>query len=220
MPDILVDNDIVLKSCCYGIDEPFLDMLDSAEAKPLVLAVARHVIEGRIKRARSLVDRERARASFRRSIGRLLEVEPSAAELAMAAEFEAVAQEQNLELDGGESQLLAMLIQRKLRLLLTGDKRAIVAIERIAGDTLPGPSIACLEQVMSTLLERIGLAALRERICSEPAVDRALSTCFACRSIVVEAILVEEGLRSYVGHLRKSSSRTLLEEDDLSVLTS
>lgn len=138
----------------------------------------------------------------------------------MAAEFEAVAQEQNLELDGGESQLLAMLIQRKLRLLLTGDKRAIVAIERIAGDTLPGPSIACLEQVMSTLLERIGLAALRERICSEPAVDRALSTCFACRSIVVEAILVEEGLRSYVGHLRKSSSRTLLEEDDLSVLTS
>lgn len=217
MPDVLIDNDVVLKSSCYGIDEPFLDMMDAAEARPLVLAVARYVIEGRIGRDRSLVDRERARASFRRSIGRLLEVEPSAAELAMAAEFEAVAQKQNLELDGGESQLLAMLIQRKLPLLLTGDKRAIVAIECIAGDTLPRPSIACLEQVMTTLLDRIGLTALRERVCSEPAVDRALATCFACRSIVVEANSVEEGLRSYVGHLRKSSSRTLLKEDDLSV---
>jgi hypothetical protein len=216
MPDILVDNDVVLKSCCYGIDEPFLDMLDRAECRPLVLAVARYVIERRIRRSRSLLDPERAHASFRRLIGRLLEVEPSEAELAMAAEFEAVAQQQNLELDGGESQLLAMLIQRKLPLLLTGDKRAIVAIECIAADMLPRPSIACLEQTMMTLLVRIGLAALRERVCSEPAIDRALATCFACHSIVVEVVSVEEGLRSYINHLRRSSSHTLLTEDDLS----
>ncbi len=218
MPDVLVDNDVVLKSCCYGIDEPLLEFLDDVDATPLVLAVAKYVIEGRIRRDRSLVDRERARASFARSFGRLLEVEPTVAELTMAAEFEAAAQALNLELDGGESQLLAMLIERRLPLLLTGDKRAIVAIERIAGDALPEPCIACLEQVMAMLLGRIGLARLRERVCAEPGVDRALTSCFACRSTVVEATSVGDGLRSYVGHLRKSSSRILLEADDLSVL--
>lgn len=218
MPDVLVDNDVVLKSCCYGIDEQLLEFLDDVEATPLVLAVARFVIEGRIRRDRSLVDRERARASFARSIGRLRQVEPTDVELTMAAEFEAAAQTLNLELDGGESQLLAMLIERRLPLLLTGDKRAIVAIERIAGDALPGPSIACLEQVMTMLLRRIGLARLRERVCAEPSVDRALTLCFACRSAVIEATSVEDGLRSYVGHLRKSSSRILIEADDLSVL--
>lgn len=220
MPDVLVDNDVVLKSCCYGIDELLLELLDDVGATPLILAVARFVISGRIKRDRSLVDPERARASFERSIGRFREVEPTEAELAVAAEFEAAAQALNLELDGGESQLLAILIERRLALLLTGDKRAIVAIERIAADMLPGPSIVCMEQVMTTLLGRIGLTRLRERVCAEPAVDQAMTSCFACRSTVVDAPSVEEGLRSYVGHLRKSSSRILLQADDLSVLVS
>lgn len=218
MPDVLVDNDVVLKTCCYGIDEPLLELLDDVEATPLVLAVARYVIEGRIKRDRSLVDRERARKSFARTIDRLREVEPTDAELTLAAGFEAAAQALNLELDGGESQLLAMLIERGLPLLLTGDKRAIVAIERIAGDALPGPSVACLEQVMTMILGRIGLGRLRERVCSETGVDRALTSCFACRSTVVDTAAVVEGLDSYVGHLRKSSSRILLDADDLSVL--
>lgn len=220
MPDVLVDNDVVVKSCCYGIDEPLLELLDDIGTVPLILTVARFVITGRIKRDRSLVDRERACASFERSIGRLREVEPTEAELAIAADFEAAAQALNLELDGGESQLLAILIERRLPLLFTGDKRAIVAIERIAADMLPGPSIVCLEQIMTTLLGRIGLAMLRERVCTEPAVDRAMTSCFACRSTVIDAASVEEGLRSYVGHLRKSSSRVLLKADDLSVLVS
>jgi hypothetical protein len=218
MIDVLVDNDVVLKSCCYGIDEPFLELLADMGAAPLVLAVAKYVIKGRIRRDQSLVDRDRAYKSFERSIGLLQEVEPTEAEVAMAAEFEAAAQALNLELDGGESQLLAILIGRRLPLLLTGDKRAITAIERIAGDTLPGPSIACLEQVVVTLLGRIGLAKLREQVCAEPSVDRALTSCFACRSTVVVATSVEEGLRSYIGHLRKSSSRALFEADDLSAL--
>lgn len=218
MPDVLVDNDVMLKGCCYGIDEPLLELLNDLEAAPLVLAAAKYVIKGRIRRDRSLVDRERAHVSFERSIGRLREIEPTEAELEMAAEFEATAQALNLELDGGESQLLAILIARGLPLLLTGDKRAIVAIERIAGDTLPSPSIACLEQVMTSLLRRIGLARLRERVCAEPRVDRSLTLCFACSSTVVESASVEGGLRSYVGHLRKWSGRILLEADDLSIL--
>lgn len=220
MPNVLVDNDVVLKSCCYGIDEPLLELLDDVGATPLILTVTKFVIAGRIKRDRYLVNRERADASFNRSFVAWLEVEPTETELALAAEFEAAAQALNLELDGGESQLLALLIERRLPLLLTGDKRAIVAIERVAAERLPGPSIVCLEQVMLTLLRRIGLARLRERVCTEPAVDRAMTICFACRSSIIDVASVEEGLLSYVDYLRKSSSRIMLDADDLSVLVS
>ncbi|MBN9023306.1 MAG: hypothetical protein J0H08_14685 [Rhizobiales bacterium] len=220
MTDVLVDNDIVLKSCCYCIDEPLFELLDDVGATPLILTVAKFVIAGRIKRDRSLVNRERAHASFKRSFVRFREVEPTEEELALAAEFEATAQALNLELDGGESQLLALLIKRRISLLLTGDKRAIVAIERVAAEMLLGPSIICLEQVMTTLLGRVGLARLREGVCTEPDVDRAMTICFACRSTVVDQTSVEVGLRSYVDDLRKSSSRILIEADDLSVLIS
>lgn len=217
MADVLIDNDVVLKACCYRIDEALLAILDDAGATPRLLPLARYVVAGRIRRDRSLADPDGARAAFDRAMARLGAVEPTGEELRRAAEFEAQAQAMNLELDGGESQLLAILILRDLPLLLTGDKRAIGAIERVAGGELARPSIACLEQLMATVLRHLGVVALRGLVCAEPGVDRTMTTCFACRSPVVDPDSVAECLRSYVTHLRKAAGRVMIPSDDLSV---
>jgi hypothetical protein len=113
---------------------------------------------------------------------------------------------------------LAILLRRGLRLLLTGDKRAIRAIEQIAAEHFQVASVACLEQLMTEIIGHLGVTTLRERVCTEPTVDRAMTSCFACKSSVVDLDSVAGGLRSYIADLRKAARRVLIKSDDLSSL--
>ncbi|OBP72350.1 hypothetical protein BAE42_16195 [Mesorhizobium loti] len=218
MADPLVDNDVVLKVCCYGLDAALITTLAKYGGTPAMLPLARYVVLGRIKRDRSLQSQETALAALERVLKDLGIVEPDEAEIHLAASFEAAAQARNLELDGGESQLLAILISRGLKLLITGDKRAVRAIEELAADKLTCGSIACLEQLIATILAQLGPVVLRQHICAEPAADRALTACFACRSSVIDLASIEEGLRSYIADLRKVASKVLVGANDLSGL--
>jgi hypothetical protein len=58
-------------------------------------------------------------------------IEPTVEESTLAAEFESLALAAALPLDAGESQLCAVLVSRNLPLLVTGDKRAITALESL-----------------------------------------------------------------------------------------
>ena len=218
MTDALVDNDIILKTCRYGFDAELLDVLQEAKLTVGALPFARYVIRTRLRRGQTAEATDFALSALARTMARLDMVEPDEEEIRIAAAYEAAAQKQNLELDSGESQLLAILVNRGLKLLLTGDKRAIRAIENLACGQLPPNSVGCLEQFIATLVGRLGLETLRQRVCSEPSVDRALTTCFACHAVVVDPGTVKDGLHSYIEDVRKSARRILVRSNDLSSL--
>lgn len=219
MTSALVDNDVVLKACCYGLDDAMIAALGGAGVGvPAMLPLARYVVSGRIKRDKLLIRRDVVLAALDRVRATFGVIEPNDEEIHLAASFEATAQARNLELDGGESLLLAILLRRGLRLLLTGDKRAIRAIEQIAADHFQVASVACLEQLMTEIMRHLGVTTLRKHVCTEPTVDRAMTFCFACESPVVDLESVVGGLQSYIADLRKAARRVLIKSDDLSSL--
>ena len=69
-------------------------------------------------------------------------------------------------------------LERSIPALLTGDKRAIVAVEELLETygwlTSVCGRVKCLEQLVYSLMSQIGLDTTRVSICSEPAADTAL----------------------------------------------
>ncbi|MBS1181947.1 MAG: hypothetical protein H6Q99_1827 [Proteobacteria bacterium] len=215
MPDVLVDNDVVIKSISYGFTDEMLSLLQSHDLSPAILAVSHFMISNKMKRLKSFLLREVALAELSQILGLFNPIEPNEAELALAAEFEDAARTLNLELDSGESQLFAILLQRALRLMLTGDKRAIRAIEAIAGSKFDVPAVACLEQLIISLVGEIGVGNLRSIICSEKAVDKTLAICFRCSMPDFDPQPIMQGLASYASDVRRSAPRAVIASDGL-----
>lgn len=212
---VLVDNDVVLKLCCYGCHGGIAAVI--GEGRVAMLSVGRYALRDRVRRSKSVEDRRRVAAALEEAFGALVLAQPDEEEVALAAEMEEEAARRSLEFDAGESQLLAMLLRRSGPLLLTGDKRAIIAIYGLGVGDADG-RIACLEQIATTLLEVLGAGALRKAVCAEPKADRALTACFACAAAGVAEADIRAGLASYVSHLRSQSGATLLPGDDLAAV--
>lgn len=208
---VLVDNDIVLKSCAYASAAELVGLAVRHKRQLAMLRVAQYTVDRRIRRARGVQDVERLRAQWAALLPFVMSVEPTQAEIEFAAELEEQALRLSVELDGGESQLFAILVFRVSPLLLTGDKRAIAALEAI-DHSLPAERVACLEQLIYTLLDIVGFNDLRTRICREPQIDRSLSISFSCHADqdTVSEPSVREGLESYIGSIRKSAPTILL----------
>jgi len=219
MPDcVLVDNDVVLKACCFNLADEAVTATTVRGIPPAMLGVGKYVVRGRLCRARNIVDRERANAEFERFSQAASFLEPDEAELILAADLEAEASRLNLELDGGESQLLAILVVRGCRLLLTGDKRAITAISVIATE-MAKARIACFEQLISHITRMLGSAAVRLKVCSEPDADRASSLCFSCsRELGPGDAEVLAALASYIGDVDRNAPGILISGTDLGAL--
>lgn len=215
---VVVDNDVVLKVACYSLHDEFIGSTTIGGAPPSLLSVGKYVVEGRIKRTHRLVDRDRALASFEAILAQASMIEPDDTELALAADFEAAARECGLELDTGESQLLAITISRACCLLLTGDKRAIRAIAAVCPAKV-AERIACLEQLIAQIVQTAGLARVQAKVCSEPQTDQALSICFGCSSGGVDDDNVFAGLKSYIENLQEDAAGVLLPGGDLTGLS-
>ncbi|MBS0504227.1 MAG: hypothetical protein JSS55_10585 [Proteobacteria bacterium] len=216
MPErVLLDNDVVLKVACYALADETVAATTIDDIPPAMLGVGRFVVRGRLARAPNIADRTRATAAFELMLSGMSLIEPDDAEMAAAADLEAEANRRDLELDGGESQLLAMLANRACKLLITGDKRAIAAMAIVAFG-IAGSRIACLEQLMSHIVTGIGAAATRSRVCAEAQVDRAITACFGCSTAATlrdEDVL--EGLASYAAHIDRTAPGVLLPGTDL-----
>ncbi|WP_242415204.1 hypothetical protein [Sphingomonas panni] len=208
---MLLDNDVVLKAACYALALETLAATTSGDTVPGMLGVGRFVIRRRVERATNLVDRDQARASLERMIAAVEVFEPTEDELALAADLEAEASRHGLELDGGESQLLAIVVKRNLHCLLTGDKRAISAMAAVAMALAAG-RVLCFEQLMARIVAAVGLDAVRPRVCAEPRVDRALTVCFGCARDAVSHADVVDGLASYIDHIERGAPGVLMRD--------
>ena len=118
MPErVLIDNDVLLKISCYTLVDEAVAATTVANVPPAMLGVGRFVVRSRLTRARNLTNAARASAAFERLLKAVSIVEPNEAEVTLAADLEAEANRRELDLDSGESQLLAILILRACRLL-------------------------------------------------------------------------------------------------------
>lgn len=210
--ELFVDNDVLIKCSCYRF-LPYIDAHRSDVPTVAILGAARFVVRSHLARRGDIRDREAARTAFEEYLGSAIELEPTESELATATAIEEEALRRGLDLDSGESQLCAMALHRGLAIVLTGDKRAIMAIEQVSASigtlTALQGRIACLEQAVNGIANRIGPACARSAICAEPKVDTAISICFECSRTTARADFSPEGLASYIEDLR-SKAPTML----------
>ncbi len=135
-----IDNDILFKGACYGLLSELVSTSCPNSEVPGILGSARFVVSAKIRKRSLLRNRARALENFSDFLGRTQALEPTDSEQSMAADLELAAQRLGVSLDTGESQLCSILVNRVLSLLLTGDKRAIVAMEKLVdADTRLAP---------------------------------------------------------------------------------
>jgi hypothetical protein len=208
----LVDNDILLKGACYRLLATLVAM-KCGTGRVGYLAAARFVLSKKIGRGNLRGNAAEAEAELLNFLAEHEAIETTAEEQALAATLETAAQSLPVNLDTGESQLLAVLVLRTLPGLLTGDKRAIIAIERLldatAGLSEAAGKVTCLEQLVKLAILGGDPIATRTAICKEPEVDLTLSICFSCFSPDVTTASILEGIDSYVSDLRRKAPRAL-----------
>lgn len=209
-----------MKLAAYGLYEVALhpNCMPGCNGCTGLIDAAQYVARKRLPTKAS--DATRALSYLESFIAAMVMLQPTDAELALAADFEAAAATLGVDLDTGESQLCAMAAYRGAPVILTGDKRAITAAEALLDkvDSISGLTghLACLEQAMNLALDRYGAAVVRDRIVAEPRIDRALNICFSVSAAEApDAALVSEGLRSYLNDLRSRAPRLLLSGDVL-----
>jgi hypothetical protein len=206
--EALLDTDLLLKTVSYRLAGDTFNLLEERGLTPKVLGAARFMLRTLVGRGRKISDKAAAAAELTSVEPLLLEVEPTDLETALSAEIEILASSGGHAVDGGESQLLAMLICRSSRILLTGDKRAIRGLAQMLSP-LPPNRIVCLEQLLTSLADAKGPLAIRGAVCSEPDVDKAVTA--ACSCSAPGDPDPREGLASYTEDLRRAAPSLLSE---------
>lgn len=204
----VTDNDVLLKGACYGFLRALVAKVPG-EGPSGVLGSSQFIVPKKISKMRLNGSPARALNELASFLKESHIIEPSTDEQVMAARFEATAQRLALNLDAGESQLLAVVVSRNVSWLITGDKRAIISIEPVVKNEshlrFVAGKIRCLEQLVRDLLLADAVEFIRASICAEPTVDKALSICLGCtgEGAILEEILT--GLASYIEDLRQKA---------------
>jgi hypothetical protein len=213
---LLIDTDVLIKCACYSLLDQF--QLPSRDGDEIgIVGVARFVVKSHLERRGKINDRPAAQQRFEDFVSNVSALEPTEEELLLASAIEETGAQLGLDLDVGESQLFAIAFFRMNPLILTGDKRAIIGAERLKDElreivALQG-RIACLEQALIGITERIGIFETRRKVCSEPGVDKSLTICFECHSSELRSDFNADGLKSYVRSLRDQASALLFKSD-------
>lgn len=211
---VLVDADVILKLFAYKAAD-FL-VCDMEGAPAAMLSLARFVIRKRSADYVGETDEPEYLQALERLLAALMHIEPTSEEIDFAAELEEAAIRAGLDLDVGEAQLLAVMVRRQADLLLTGDKRAVIAIHRCLLEPVKH-RIVCLEQIITAILETVHHDDLRQRVCAKPNVDKALTACFSCSSPKVASEEILQGLGSYSSDLRRKSGDCLIESNSMGI---
>ena len=111
------------------------------------------------------------------------------------------------DIDSGEAVLFAALYQNAQDRLISGDKRAFVALSNIT-DPIPTEGIwarlICLEEAILLILEREGFDLVSAKVRARSDVDKAISMVFG-RTQAANHASVLEALNSYIKDLDRST---------------
>jgi hypothetical protein len=213
MADAVIDNDVVLKGVSYGFLNELLASIPDAPHEYGILGTAKYVLRKALqKRPPNRLDA--AKKELEAALAVLEILEPTEPEAALAAQLEFLAQQLAVPMHVGECQLVSMLVTRDLHHVLTGDRKAIMALSSIAppagisAEKLSARFI-CFEQAVRYLVNYQGSDAVRTAICAEREVDHAMRICFSCASPEVGEASWLEGLESHIEELRAASGDLL-----------
>lgn len=225
MLELLVDNDVLIKASRYGVVAtiPHLDCPDGCAHESGILGAARYVVGGRLKKG---IEKDGLSAvvlsHWEVALPLFVELEPTDDELALSAALEDAALERGLPLDSGESQLVAMAIVQS-GIVLTGDKRAVAALESLL-DVVPelrglSGRVASMEQLVWRLADLGDVMKLREAICADRSVDKAIDICFRCTNPDIGQDFEPTALKSYIEDERRTSPTLMFEGERLSLVS-
>jgi hypothetical protein len=213
MADAAIDNDVILKGVSYGFLTELIHAVPGTPHAHGVLGTAKYVLRKALqKRPPHRVSQ--ARAELEAALLTLEVLEPTDQETELAAQLEFEAQRQGVPMHVGECQLVAMLAIRGFNHVLTGDRKAIVALAAVANSSgistakLAGRLI-CFEQAIRYLVLAHGAANIKAAICAEREVDVAMRVCFSCASPEVGEASWLAGLDSHIAELRSASGNLL-----------
>lgn len=214
MKRALVDNDVLLKLCIYSLHSKLLSDPICGIEDMACLGVAQYYLPKIVAKKKTSLSESVAFQNISDVLQQINVVEPTPEEMELAAALESMANEKNLPLDIGESQLCAIVVLRSLDYLLTGDKRAISAISKLIS-THQFPNLAgklvCLEQLfLHWLSSGQSFDEIRKQVCAEPDCDKSLSLCFSCRSKTTNVMNCMEGLKSYINNLHATAPDVLV----------
>lgn len=208
-----IDTDVLLKAAAFQIADELVEVL-APHGRPAALGLTHLIAQKQLARKRGVRDGARARAQLQALLMNLDRLEPNENEIALAARLSEAAQLGDLPLDAGEAQLAAIVIQRRLPLLVSGDKRALGALAQVLAGTSLRPALvnklACFEQLVSSISGLIGPQELRQRICAEPEVDGAMRIACSCGSSEWNPSQFAEACASYANAVRKDADDLLL----------
>lgn len=131
MCELLLDTDVLIKLAAYGLLDTIAHPGCAAGCDRRTGLVAAAAFVARKRLPRKAADPTGAVTRLEAFLAAAAALEPTADELALAAELEEAATRVGLDLDVGESQLCAIAVSRNRPVILTGDKRAIVAVEQL-----------------------------------------------------------------------------------------
>jgi hypothetical protein len=222
--EAVIDNDVLLKASAYL----FIDELEHIVCAPPcldhsgILSTAQWVCRAWLRRR---IDAgtcaPESLTMFEDFIQQVERLEPSEEEQQRAAQLEEFALVEGLPLDVGESLLFAIASLRG-SMMITGDKRAIqsaeLALPVVTWLTELAGKVACLEQVLSTLTNRLGPTSMRDAVCANTLTDKALTASFECHRVQLPAGWRPEGLSSYIADLRQRASQMLFAGESLQAL--
>jgi hypothetical protein len=209
MPErVLLDNDVVFKAVSYRLGKALVDATTYEGVPPSIVKVAEYTLRDIARRSKQIENKQGVQAELESTLEDIQRLEPTEEEVLLAADFEQKARDLALELDGGESQLFAILLSRNARLMVTGDKRAVRALELIS--PLEGyRRVACFEQLIAAIIKVLGHSKVRTKICGEPRTDKAMTMCFSCGLSTAAPENIDEGLKSYINSIRQTAPNVL-----------
>lgn len=202
---VLLDNDAMLKLSQYGLLDSALAVLGTDVEAVRVLNTARYSLlptNNRLKRCKDEAAANRLEAFLEKAT-------PINTDNLDADTLDALTSFQGI--DPGEAVLFAAASSDTNALLVTGDKRAIAALSSNYGlsqitSKLEG-RIYSLEAIVALLVKK-DFELTQHFVRQQPQVDKALTNIFGVSS-AASFISVEEGLRSYIQHMRNSTGLLL-----------
>lgn len=109
------------------------------------------------------------------------------------------------DIDGGELALFAALCEDPTAELVTGDKRALIALCKVGepvSSAFRWAQIMCLEEAFAHLVRHFGCSYVSERVRARLDVNHAVSNIFG-RSAPASEVSILEGIDSYLGELQQ-----------------
>lgn len=110
-------------------------------------------------------------------------------------------------LDIGEQTLLAVLVSDTSNILISGDKRAFIAISQIEEQIIVNlwSNMVCLEEAILNIVHSNEFSVISTKVRSRPDVDSALKIAFGVsQASSIESVI--DALSSFIGNLIKDTN--------------